>query len=45
MKAQTPAGRLGEIDHVVQVVAWLVGEESRWINGQTINVSGAPTMY
>ena len=38
---QTSAGaRLGEIDDIAQVVAWLASEGSRWVNGQTLNANG-----
>ncbi|KAM3067259.1 hypothetical protein ACMFMG_005372 [Clarireedia jacksonii] len=38
-KAATPlGGRLGTKEDVVGVVRWLVGEESRWVTGQTISV-------
>ena len=33
-------GRLGEPEDVARVVAFLVGEEGRWINGQVIGVNG-----
>ena len=32
--------RVGKPDDVAQVVAWLAGERSRWISGQTISASG-----
>lgn len=35
-----PLGRLGETDDVADVVAFLVGEESRWVTGQVIDVDG-----
>ena len=34
------AARLGEVDDIAQVVAWLATEGSRWVNGQTINANG-----
>lgn len=49
MEAQlkaTPVGnRAGTIEEVADVVAWLAGEESRWVTGQTISVSGGLAMY
>lgn len=38
--AAYPLGRLGETDDVADVVAFLVGEESRWVTGQVIDVDG-----
>lgn len=36
--------RYGAADDIAQVVAWLAGEESRWISGQTISASGGYAM-
>ncbi|KAJ4128803.1 hypothetical protein NW768_007322 [Fusarium equiseti] len=45
-KKQTPAGnRLGEVDDIAQIVAWLASEESRWITGQALSSSGGLEMY
>ncbi|KAF4960328.1 hypothetical protein FGADI_975 [Fusarium gaditjirri] len=45
-KKQTVAGnRLGEVDDVAQIVAWLASEESRWITGQALSASGGLEMY
>ena len=45
-KEQTPVEkRLGTVDDVAQVVAWLASEESRWVTGQTLSVSGGWAMY
>ncbi|RBR26570.1 uncharacterized protein FIESC28_00646 [Fusarium coffeatum] len=45
-KKQTTAGnRLGEVDDVAQIVAWLASEESRWITGQALSASGGLEMY
>lgn len=42
---RTPVGkRNGQPDDVAQVVAWLAGESSRWVSGQTISASGAVLM-
>ena len=35
-----PLGRLGETRDVADVVAFLVGEESRWVTGQVVDVDG-----
>ncbi|KAK6344617.1 hypothetical protein TWF718_006575 [Orbilia javanica] len=37
--------RFGTKDEVSEVVVWLAGEGSRWVSGQTLNVSGGWTMY
>jgi len=37
--------RLGTPQDIANVVAWLAGNESGWISGQTINASGGNTMY
>jgi 3-oxoacyl-[acyl-carrier protein] reductase len=45
-KAQTPVQqRIGTVDDIAQVVAWLASEESRWISGQVISASGGWAMY
>jgi 3-oxoacyl-[acyl-carrier protein] reductase len=45
-KANTPAEkRLGTVDDVAQIVAWLASEESRWVTGQAISASGGFVMY
>ncbi|KAM0304589.1 hypothetical protein ACHAPM_002691 [Fusarium culmorum] len=45
-KKQTPAGnRLGEVDDIAQIAAWLASEESRWITGQALSASGGLEMY
>jgi NAD(P)-dependent dehydrogenase (short-subunit alcohol dehydrogenase family) len=38
--AETPLGRLGEPEDVAGAVAMLLAPESRWINGQRIEVAG-----
>lgn len=35
-----PLGRAGEPEDIAEVVAFLCSEEGRWINGQSLNVSG-----
>lgn len=40
LAGQTALGRVGEPDDVGRVVAALLSDDSRWINGQTIEVAG-----
>lgn len=41
MSAQMHAlGRLGEPADVANAIAWLLGDESSWVTGQTIGVDG-----
>jgi NAD(P)-dependent dehydrogenase (short-subunit alcohol dehydrogenase family) len=42
-KRLSVANRLGEIDEVVPLVAFLCGPEARWITAQTIRVNGGMT--
>lgn len=35
-----PSGQWGQPDDVSRLIAWLVGEEGRWITGQVINSDG-----
>jgi 3-oxoacyl-[acyl-carrier protein] reductase len=45
-KSQTPVeNRIGTVDDIAQVVAWLASEESRWISGQVLSASGGWAMY
>ncbi|KAK4118442.1 dehydrogenase with different specificitie [Parathielavia appendiculata] len=45
-KSQTPVeNRIGTVDDIAQIVAWLASEESRWISGQVISASGGWAMY
>jgi 3-oxoacyl-[acyl-carrier protein] reductase len=45
-KANTPLqNRLGTIDEVARVVAWLAGHDAAWITGQVISASGGWAMY
>lgn len=37
--------RLGEVDDVAQIVAWLASDDSRWVTGQTISASGGLAIY
>jgi 3-oxoacyl-[acyl-carrier protein] reductase len=36
----TPLGRLGRVDDIAEVVAFLTTPEARWVTGQTIRVNG-----
>ena len=45
-KANTPIeNRVGTVDDIAQIVAWLASEESRWVTGQVIAASGGCAMY
>ena len=45
-KAQTPIeNRVGTVEEVARIVAWLAGKESGWVTGQTISASGGWAMY
>lgn len=45
-KRDTPVGqRVGTSTEISAVVSWLAGEESSWVSGQVLNVSGGWTMY
>ncbi len=35
-----PFGRWGEPDDVARLIAWLVGDDGRWVTGQVINSEG-----
>lgn len=37
--------RVGTAEEVSAVVCWLAGEESGWVSGQTLNLSGGWSMY
>jgi 3-oxoacyl-[acyl-carrier protein] reductase len=39
-KARSPLGRLGQPDDIAGVVAFLVGPDGGWVNGQVIRVNG-----
>jgi 3-oxoacyl-[acyl-carrier protein] reductase len=32
--------RIGSVDDVARIVAWLCGEDAKWVSGQTISASG-----
>lgn len=38
--AETPLGRVGEPEDVAGVIAALVADETRWVTGQRIEVTG-----
>ncbi len=40
LESITALGRLGEVEDVADVVAFLASPQARWITGQTIDVSG-----
>lgn len=40
IEAQTPLGRIGQPDDVAPVAVFLASDDSAWITGQTIHVSG-----
>ncbi|KAK0644596.1 dehydrogenase with different specificitie [Cercophora newfieldiana] len=45
-KARTPVGnRVGTVEEVARIVAWLAGEESSWVSGQVVSASGGLEMY
>lgn len=44
MLQHIPATRLGEPEDIARVVAMLLSEDGRWINGQTYNVDGGSIM-
>ena len=43
-KGQTPSTRLGRSEDIAAMVAHLLSEDGRWINGQVCNVSGGSLM-
>ena len=40
----TPLGRIGEPDDIARVIAFLVGDDSRWLSGQVIVADGGITV-
>lgn len=40
LASQTPLGRVGQVDDIGGVIAFLCSDDSNWINGQRIEVSG-----
>ncbi len=45
IREQVPMGRFGEAEEVAEVAAFLVGEDSGYVTGQTIAVDGGMTMH
>jgi NAD(P)-dependent dehydrogenase (short-subunit alcohol dehydrogenase family) len=43
LEAEIPAGRIGVPDEVAAVVAWLLSDESPYVNGGVYTVDGAET--
>ncbi len=41
LKQQSPFGRFGEPEEIASVVAFLAGEDSKWVSGQILRVNGA----
>ncbi len=44
MLARVPGTRLGQVEDIAAVVALLLSEQGRWINGQVYNVNGGALM-
>lgn len=40
VKAMNPYNRLAEPEEIASVVAFLAGDDGRWVNGQTVRVNG-----
>lgn len=40
IRAAFPLGRVGEPDDPARLIAWLVGDEGRWVVGQVLNTEG-----
>ncbi|RDW80226.1 putative 3-ketoacyl-acyl carrier protein reductase protein [Coleophoma cylindrospora] len=45
MKNTPIQNRVGKVEDVAPIVAWLASEESRWVTGQVISASGGWAMY
>lgn len=41
LKRQSPFGRFGEPEEIAGVVAFLAGDDSKWVSGQVLRVNGA----
>lgn len=42
--AATPSTRVGNVDDVAAMIAMLLSDDARWINGQIININGGNLM-
>ena len=42
--AMTPAPRVGRVEDIAAMVAHLLSEDGRWVNGQVIHVNGGAVM-
>ena len=40
LKTTAVQHRVGTVDDVARIVAWLASEDARWVSGQTISASG-----
>jgi 3-oxoacyl-[acyl-carrier protein] reductase len=40
LKATAVQHRVGTVDDIARIVAWLASEDGRWVSGQTISASG-----
>lgn len=40
VRTQTPLGRIGQPDDIARVAVFLASDDSEWVNGEKINVSG-----
>jgi len=40
IKSQTPLGRIGQPDDIAKVAVFLASDDSEWVNGEKISVSG-----
>jgi 3-oxoacyl-[acyl-carrier protein] reductase len=45
MVAKIPMGRLGEIDEVAKISAWIVSEECTFTTGFLFDISGGRATY
>ncbi|KAK5654315.1 hypothetical protein OQA88_7493 [Cercophora sp. LCS_1] len=45
-KAATPVGnRVGTVEEIARIVAWLASPEASWVSGQVVSASGGWAMY
>ncbi|WP_065968422.1 SDR family NAD(P)-dependent oxidoreductase [Streptomyces sparsogenes] len=44
MAAASPQGRVAQAADIVPVIAWLLGDEAAWVNGQSIPVDGGDSI-